>query len=108
MNNDDAFVCHYDSCACLFSAVVVFFHGFASSSFIFIGLTASGFRTTIIGAVIDGEWFQFIGDAIFYIIFRIRIRNEIVDMRYIYIMYIIFRIVIGFITTSNRNFMPHK
>ena len=37
------FVCHYDSCACLFSAVVMFFHGFASSSFIFIGLTAAGF-----------------------------------------------------------------
>ena len=78
------FVCHYDSCACLFSAVVVFFHGFASSSFIFIGLTASGFRTTIIGAVIDYRVSE--GDARFYI----------------------FRIAIGFITTSNRNFIPHK
>ena len=36
-------MCHYDSRVCLFSAVVVFFHGFAASSFIFIGLTAAGF-----------------------------------------------------------------
>jgi hypothetical protein len=48
MNNDDAFcVIMIRVCVCLFSAVVVvFFYGFAASSFIFIGLTAAGFAAT--------------------------------------------------------------